>query len=270
MSTIRRQYAATVYGQVHLRILEAANPDDSTRPLVCLHPAPYSGLYFTTVMPLLNARRTIIAPDYPGYGGSDPAGEAPTITDYANAMLEALTSARVDTPCNLLGFHTGCLVGVEMQRIEPRRVDHLLLCDIPYFSAEAQAELREKMGQPLPLTGELDSLSTSWNFDVKSRLEAAGIERSVELFVEHLRALPNDQLAFLAAFSYDCTRHFADIGGRTTVIATESGLKGPSKAAADVIENAAFVDADDIKGAVFEAGAERIARYIVDSLDQRP
>ena len=270
MSTIRRQYAAAGCGQVHLRILEAANPDDSARPLVCLHPAPYSGLYFTTVMPLLNARRTIVAPDYPGYGGSDPAGEAPTITDYANAMLEALAQASFDTPCDLFGFHTGCLVGVEMRRLAPERVDHLLLCDVPYFSTEDQAGLREKMGQPLPLTGELDCLSASWNFDVRSRLEAAGIGRSVELFVEHLRALPNDHLAFLAAFSYDCDRHFADIGGHTTVIATESGLKEPSKAAADVIEDAALVDADDIQGAVFEAGAERIARHVIDSLDRRP
>jgi len=270
MSTVRRQYADTSHGQIHLRVLEAANRDDSTRPLVCLHASPYSGLYFTTVMPLLNARRTIVAPDYPGYGGSDPAGDTPTITDYANAMLEALAHAGFDTPCDLLGFHTGCLVGVEMRRLAPERVDHLLLCDVPYFSADAQAGLRKKMGQPLPLSAELECLSGAWDFDVKSRIEAAGLNRSVELLVEHLRALPNDQLAFLAAFSYDCERHFADIDGRTTVIATESGLKAPTEAAAGVIEDATYVSADDIKGAVFEAGAERIAQYIIDSLDERP
>ncbi len=270
MSTIRRRYSDTGYGRIHLRVLEAANRDESTRPLVCLHPSPYSGLYFTTVMPLLNERRTVVAPDYPGYGGSDSAGEMPTISDYANALLEALSDAGFDTPCDLLGFHTGCLVGVEMRRLAPERVDHLLLCDVPYFSSDAQAGLREKMGQPLPLTGELECLSGAWDFDVKSRLDAAGLNRSVELFVEHLRALPNDQLGFLAAFSYDCERHFTDISGRTTVIATESGLKEPTRAAADAIEAAAFVGADDIKGAVFESGAERIAQYVIDSLDKQP
>jgi len=267
VSTIRRQYANSSHGQIHLRVLKAEKPDESARPLVCLHASPYSGLYFTTVMPLLNERRTVVAPDYPGYGGSDPAGDLPSITDYANAMLEALADAGIDTPCDVLGFHTGCLVGVEMKRLARERFDHLLLCDVPYFSADAQAGLREKMGQPLPLAAELECLSGAWDFDVKSRIEAAGLNRSIELFVEHLRALPDDQLGFLAAFSYDCEQHFADIGGRTTVIATESGLKAATEAAASVIRNAAYVSADDIQGAVFEAGAERITRYILDSLD---
>ncbi|MEO1247028.1 MAG: alpha/beta hydrolase [Pseudomonadota bacterium] len=270
MKAIHKIYGNSSAGQVHMRVLDAkeAAADGANRPLVCLHAAPYSGLYFSTVMPLLNAARTVIAPDYPGYGGSDPVPNgAPDIADYARATLESLASLGFDPPYDVLGFHTGCLVGVEMRRLASDSIEHLLLCDVPYFNAETQAELRVKMGKALPVTAELSSLSAAWDFDVSSRLEAAGLDRSLQLFVEHMRAAPDDHLAFVAAFSYDCVTRFAELAGRTTVIATESGLKEASKTAAAAIAGATLVTADDIQGAVFEAGARRIAQYINDSLD---
>ena len=103
MSDIKRFYVSTTGGQLHGRTLLSREPNDKP-PLLCLHPAPSSGLYFTTAMPLLNAQRNVIAPDYPGYGGSDPATEPASINQYAAAMLELLENYPVDGPVDILGF----------------------------------------------------------------------------------------------------------------------------------------------------------------------
>ena len=66
---IEKSYLRTDAGQVHVRTLNASG-SESAPALICLHPSPYSGCYFETVMPLLNDGRRVVAPDYPGYGSS--------------------------------------------------------------------------------------------------------------------------------------------------------------------------------------------------------
>ena len=247
-------------------MLEAAGPEIHA-PLICLHPAPSSGLYFTTVMPLLNRGRTVVAPDYPGYGGSDAAPEEPDIADYAGSMLEFLDTAGFDSPVDVLGFHTGCLVGAEMALAHPDKVRRLILCDVPYFDKEQQAELREKAAQPLGITPELESLSAAWQFNIASRVEHVPLPRAFELFAEHLRAGDGDYLGFAAAFSYDCEARFAELDADVVVLATQSGLHVPSEQAARSIEGARFVDVPEVTTAVFEAGAAAITKRIIEALE---
>lgn len=272
MNAVRQQYVDTPAGQLHVRELAAV--DGGAPPLLCLHPAPYSGLYFTTAMPYLNARRDVLAPDYPGYGGSTALEAAPTIADFAAAMLAGLDGMKLARPVDILGFHTGCLVAVEMAFAAPERCGQLVLCDVPYFDEARQAALREKAGRPLALSDEFTSLEPVWRADVSSRVELAGLDRSIELLAEHLRAAPRDHEAFLAAFSYPCAERFAaldaDVAARLTIVATTSGLAEATNEAAMAVPAATFVDAGDIEGAVFEAGAARIAEYVLAALDGRP
>lgn len=269
MNAVRRQYVDTPAGQLHVRTLDAR--DRGAPPLLCLHPAPYSGLYFTTTMPRLNARRDVLAPDYPGYGGSTALDVTPTIADFATAMLTGVEAIEADEPVDVLGFHTGCLVAVEMALTAPERCGRLVLCDVPYFDESRQAALRDRVGQPLALSDEFGSLEPAWQADVLSRVEPAGLDRSIELFAERLRAVPRDHEAFLAAFSYPCAQRFAaldaSVAARLTIIATKSGLADATREAAAAVPAATFVDADDIDGAVFEAGAARIARHVLAALD---
>jgi pimeloyl-ACP methyl ester carboxylesterase len=68
---MRKGYTDGPFGQIHWRMMDAVG--EATMPdLYCLHPSPFSGLAYTNVMPMLAQNRRVIAPDYPGYGGSDP------------------------------------------------------------------------------------------------------------------------------------------------------------------------------------------------------
>ena len=266
MSDIRRFYVATTAGQLHGRTLLSRSSSERA-PLLCLHPVPSSGLYFTTAMPLLNEKRTIIAPDYPGYGGSDEPPERATIGIYAIAMVELLENYPVDEPVDVLGFHTGCLVAVEMALLVPDRIRRLVLCDVPYFTPEEQAAFGAKMASPTKLTGELDSLAGTWTFNVESRIDSVPMPRTINLLAEHLRAFPNDHHGFGAAFGYDCVNRFAELGADTVVLATRSGLLDATHAAADAIRDARLVDVEDVTTAVFESGAPAISKHILAALD---
>ena len=112
-TNIRKSYLDTALGQIHVRSLAAAHGDEKP-PLLCLHPSPYSGAYFETVMPLLNDGRRVIAADYPGYGGSYRLDQPPSIADYAQANIDSVLADESGEQLDLLGFHSGCLVAAEI------------------------------------------------------------------------------------------------------------------------------------------------------------
>lgn len=262
---MKKLYGDTSFGQVHARVL-AADGEATAAPLLCLHPAPSSGLYFTTVMPLLNAGREIIAPDYPGYGGSDALTEAPEISDYAAAMLELLDTMKMDGAVDVLGFHTGCLVGIEMALQNAGRIRRLVLCDVPYFDAAQRDGLKQKMAQPMPITQKLDSLTAPWDFNIASRIDTVPLPRAFALFSEHLRSGNNDYFGFSAAFSYDCETHFAQLDADVVLLATQSGLHEPTVNARGLLAGARFIDVPEVTTAVFEQGATAIAKRIHEAL----
>lgn len=262
---MRKIYADTSLGQVHARIL-AAGDEGTGAPLLCLHPAPSSGLYFTTAMPMLSSNRQVIAADYPGYGGSDALPEAPAISDYASAMLELIDALELKAAVDVLGFHTGCLVGAEMALVRPDRIRRLVLCDIPFFDAKQREGLKKKMAQAMPITPELESLKGPWDFNIASRVDSVPLPRAFELFAEHLRAGTNDYFGFSAAFSYDCESRFSELDADVVCLATQSGLHEPTVAASKAIPHAEFVDVPEVDTAVFEAGASAIANRINEAL----
>lgn len=267
MPSTVKLYGQSSLGQIHARSIDA-HGESKNPPLVCLHPAPSSGLYFSTVLPLLNQGRRVIAPDYPGYGGSDRLSEAPEISDYATAMLEFLDSCPVNEPFDILGFHSGCLVAVEMAHLAPGKIRRLVLCDVPYFDTEQRAALYKKMATPMELSTDLDCLAAPWAFNITGRTNAVPLPRAFDLFAEQLRAGNADFFGFAAAFSYNCETKFATLNADVTLLATQSGLHDPTEKAGTVIPDATFTDVPEVTTAVFEQGAVAIAKRVNEALNR--
>jgi pimeloyl-ACP methyl ester carboxylesterase len=265
MDVIRKRYVESSVGEIHVREIAADN--EQTAALICLHPAPSSGLYFATVLPLLNNRRRVIAPDYPGYGGSAKQDHPRSIEEYAGAMLETIDGLEIDGPVDLFGFHTGCLVALEMALQTPQRIAKLVLCDVPYFSIDVRQKLRADMAKPMPISADLESLADAWTFNVSNRLPDIPLPRAFDLFVEHLRGGAHDYFAFDAAFAYPCEEKFAALQRRVDVIATQSGLLEPSRAAASMLPDVRLLEALEVESPVFETGADAISKRILSVLD---
>lgn len=255
---MRKSYIDGPHGQIHIRVYEAdrsvSHPD-----LYMLHPAPFSGLAFQNLAPLLATDRRVIAPDYPGYGGSDALSLTPRIDDYADAMMAVVDAISSDQPVDVLGFHTGCLVAAEIAFKEPSRVRKACLIDCPAFAPEVSASLAEKNGAPFEISDDLASLDAAWKRGVTSRLGAQPPEQAFAMFVEHLRPGRGMNSAFHAAFSYPWQERFAELQTRVMVLATQSMLLEGSRAAASAIPGAELRERLDIKRSVLDEAADLIA-----------
>lgn len=216
-------------------------------------------------MPFLNDTRQVLAPDYPGYGGSAVRGEWPHIDDYASAMLEFTDQLKL-AEFDILGFHTGGLIGAEMKLRAAARIRNLVLIDIPFFDADARKKKFESEAKPRNFSPDLNSLADDWAFNITKRLESISFDRSFELLTESLRAAERANWAFGAAYSYACDARLPSLGPGTTIIATRSTLLEPTRAAAAAIPGVHFVERLDITPPVFEKNADRIAEEIVTAL----
>lgn len=256
-------YADGPKGQLHYRMVgEAGNAP----PLICLHPAPFSGLAFTQIMPLLAEDRLVIAPDYPGHGGSHAFKTDAQISDYAEAMAALIPPLCGGASVDLFGFHTGCLVAAEMALMDAVGVGRLVLCDVPAFEPSARAQLLQANAAPPGFTSDLESLTPAWERGITRRIASQGMERSLSMFVEQLRHGEAMNAGFYAGFSYPLEERFASLGAYTTVIASKSGLLEATRRAALLIPNAKLIERLDITRAVLDETASLTASAVVDAL----
>ncbi len=90
--------------------------------LLMLHQSPQSSRELEPLMTAWAAHFTIVAPDSPGYGLSDPLGvDMAELGDFATATIEfmdAIGAARF----GIYGFHTGGMIGIAVAHHYPDRV----------------------------------------------------------------------------------------------------------------------------------------------------
>lgn len=137
---LRRQYVEGPFGQMHVRMASPAEEKVNTKPaLACFHFTPGSSRMYEQIMPLLATDRTVMAIDTPGYGASSPPPSIPKLSDYANAMIAALTAlghGPSGKPIDLLGHLTGSLISVELAVTQQKWIRRVVLSRSPAFSAE--------------------------------------------------------------------------------------------------------------------------------------
>lgn len=90
-------------------------------PLLLIHQSPRSSAEYAALMEAWQGDFTLIAPDTPGFGQSDPLdAAAPEIEDYADALvafLDALGIARIGA----YGYHSGAIILITAARRHPER-----------------------------------------------------------------------------------------------------------------------------------------------------
>jgi len=90
--------------------------------LLMLHQSPQSSLELVPLMEQWGAHFTIVAPDSPGYGLSDPLGvDEAGLSDFAAATIE-FADAIGAGKFGIYGFHTGGMIGIAVAHRYPERV----------------------------------------------------------------------------------------------------------------------------------------------------
>lgn len=118
---LRRGYVEGPFGQLHYA------EQGSGRPVVLVHMSGFNHVQFVKAMPLLaDAGLRAIAIDLPGFGMSAPPPEAPSVADYAAAVL-ALIDALAIAPVVLVGSHLGAQVVTEVAVVRPEAAERVVL-----------------------------------------------------------------------------------------------------------------------------------------------
>lgn len=264
--TLQKGYSDGPEGQVHWRA--SGTSSGETRDLYCFSPAPFSSVAFLNLIPELSTTRRVIAPDYPGQGGSDGGGSTPTIEQYAASMIAVIKDLSGNGPVNVLGFHSGCLVAAEVKLQEQKLIDQVVLIDVPAFDPETRAKYLPMVGAPFEMTAERDAVSKAWDMAVTKRSETQTLDQCYSLFADSVGNGPRMNATFNAAFTYDVEARLGALQDSVTVIATQSSLLEPSRRAASLISFCELVEALDIKRSVLDENAARTAALIQSILDQ--
>ncbi len=110
-------------------------------PVVLLHESPRSSAAFIPMIEAFADRFTVIAPDTPGFGGSDPlALHRPQIADYAAALAETIDALGLERT-TIFGRHTGAAIAIEYANRYPARTTGVVLEGCPAFTPHEMEEL---------------------------------------------------------------------------------------------------------------------------------
>jgi pimeloyl-ACP methyl ester carboxylesterase len=125
---------------VHLSNGDVLLEDSGSGPAtVLLHGMGSSHRSWYRVSRELSRTGRVIAPDLPGFGGSDPAGAGFRPSAVADVLAEAIASRGVDE-CLLVGHSLGGLVAAALADRHPARVRRLVLV--------APAGLQQRLALP--------------------------------------------------------------------------------------------------------------------------
>lgn len=142
MDAIRRHVVRLGARSAHCRIA------GSGPALLMLHQSPQNSRQWLPLIPRFAGRFTVIAPDTPGFGDSDPLPlDAPGIADLAGATLE-LADALGLGRFAVFGMHTGGLIGMHLAWMAPERVSVLLVDGFAAFDAAERAAMGERYLPP--------------------------------------------------------------------------------------------------------------------------
>jgi pimeloyl-ACP methyl ester carboxylesterase len=234
---VRKEYIDGPEGQIHVR--RAGGPGAGARPLLCLHLTPGSGRMYEELLAEMATDRFALAPDTPGYGASDPPAEPPTIATFARSMLAVLDHYGLDQ-VDVLGYHTGSKIAVELALTAPQRVHSLILVSAPHYTDEELAHQAATLAVPRRIEPDGSHLVAHFRELVRWRPEGTPLELIQREFAEQLRAGEHAHWGYQAAFAYRHADHLPRVQQPVLLLCPEDDLEIPTLRAEKLINRGTF------------------------------
>jgi pimeloyl-ACP methyl ester carboxylesterase len=229
---------------------------------VLLHMSPLSGRMFDAVQPRLATDRVVYAPDTPGYGDSDAPSTQPSLEEYADVLGAWL--AGLGEPVDLLGYHTGAAIAVEIARRFPDRVRRLVLVSVPVFPEETKARLRSASSAALREDG--GHLLEMWKSTMSVRPAGQSLEQ-VARTVADKQATAHSEWAIRALVDYPLTERLADVTQPTLIVRPKDSLWDGTAQAAKLVNGATLVERPEWGYGLFDAAPAEVAALVREYLD---
>lgn len=182
--------------------------------VLLLHQSPQSSAEMAGLMQRWAGHFTLIAPDTPGYGQSDPLGPASSIEDFATALGEFVDAIGL-TRFGIYGYHTGASIGAWLAARHAARVSALAANGLAQFTDAERAPILGRYLPPVVPAWDGSHLAWMWArvreqtvfFPWHERSAASRLaldlpspERLQASLLEFLRAGDHYAVAYRAAF----------------------------------------------------------------------
>jgi pimeloyl-ACP methyl ester carboxylesterase len=263
-----RLYVPGPYGQIHLTITEPLTLRPKAPPVVCLPMAPRSGRDFDEFALALADDRLVIAPDVPGFGGSDPPPAPPRIEDYAAAILaglDALLDRRTRSAgLDFVGQHTGAAIAVAAALQSPARVRRIATIGVPLFEPPERERLRTQFATPRPYFTDPNFLCSAWERDAAAIKGGLSRELMLLRFTEIMRAGVRSHWGFAAVFNYDMALALTRLSRPLLAIVLNENLAAASRRAAQLARDGKIVELPDLPGSAMDFAGLRLANICRD------
>ena len=267
-----RLYAQSPYGQMHFFVAGPIDQAQSTgTPLVCLHQSPTSGVSYREFQSVVAHDRLVLCPDTAGYGNSDGPLGAATMENYGAALAAALQDLGFGDdghgPVDVLGFHTGNYIAIELAVQRPELVRRLVMPGIPYYSGEERERRLGQYTKPRPYFSDPDYVGESYRRSVLDADNPLNIERRHELFVSRLLSGPRSHFGFAAVAVYDADPALKRVTQPVLLPILNETLAEPTRNAAKLLADHTMVEMPDYDGLAWYTQPEALADVIRSFLD---
>jgi pimeloyl-ACP methyl ester carboxylesterase len=152
---IKRAFLDTEDGQILYRI------GGEGEPILLLHMSPRSSDEFQELMPILAAKKLVIAMDLMGLGDSDKPPRVYSVADYAKTAIALLDELGIKKT-SIFGSLTGGYIAGEVAAAYPNRVDKLILCNVIRFDEEERDKVLQTYSQGFQIKEDGFHLMERW------------------------------------------------------------------------------------------------------------
>jgi pimeloyl-ACP methyl ester carboxylesterase len=262
MAAFHRAYVPGRWGQIHLRI--APGSADAT-PLLMLHQTPKNGWLWEPILPLLCQGRTLIAPDTPGYGGSDRPEQPVEIADFAAEMLSLMDRLEAEGVApggrfDVMGYHTGSALAAALGRLAPDRVRKIVMISMPVFTADERAKLATYFPDEPKLEADGSHLTKMWKGLEGLTDPRASLVWRQQSLTANLVAGTGAYRGFAALYRYDMADDLTTLRQEDLLIVNpEDDLWNETHRAAESLPGARMIELRDTQHGLFAIMPERIA-----------
>jgi haloalkane dehalogenase len=132
---VRRFYVDLDHGQIHGRLAPAPG-----KPwIVLLHQSPSSSAMFEALIPFLSPYFSVLAPDNPGFGHSDPL-ETVSVAALGRCVSEVMKALDIGQAF-IFGHHTGAAIAAYLGAHAPDLCKGIAMCGPPALDQAQRAML---------------------------------------------------------------------------------------------------------------------------------
>ncbi|MSO97741.1 MAG: alpha/beta fold hydrolase [Rhodospirillaceae bacterium] len=262
-----REYGSGRYGQIHIACAQPASGPGSKTPVICFHQSPSSGAQYKVFQRVMAEDRLVLCPDTPGFGGSDGPEAPVTIPDYADAMADMLDGLGYGTKgkgaVDVVGCHTGTLIGTELAASRPDLVRRLALPSLALFTADERAKMKAQFGGPQPILSEANFVPKVWQTTVIDGTPEITLERRLEMFAERLRAGTKSWFGPEASLNYDCESRIKLVTQPILLLVLNEMLGPNTRRGKDIVQRPTVVDISDrAHHSAWDAAPDLMAQHI--------